>query len=152
MLLKWSFKKLNSLPRPPKAFCRTFYFENPVLQSGSQKSPKLLDNPWWGFQVVHIIFTINWRRTVPSHADNCFKLHFGFLKKLCSWLRISDRRNHNVWFQNMLVNERPTCYLGVLGGRSIVSVANGSCEGAKNLDVLVHVRKVVTHHLEGIQR
>lgn len=49
-------------------------------------------------------------------------------------------------------HDRYKCYLSVLGGRSIVSVAGGSCEEAKNVEVLGPGKSVVHHHAEGIRR
>lgn len=76
--------------------------------------------------------------TAPLCASHFLVIFFCSLKTLCTLLGICDKRYHSL----MLPENAPdkhNWYLMVLGGRSIVSGADGSCERVKIGDVLLLV-------------
>lgn len=97
------------------------------------------------------LFLPSFEIVIPTHV-----VATAFVYTLTVWIRCAlvlecvIRRDHYRMISKTAV-DRHNHYLWYLGGRSTVSVANGTCEEAISNHVLVPGRSVVKHHTEGTQ-
>lgn len=89
--------------------------------------------------------------TTPCVLRTASESTFRCLQNQCFGLRMPDKRNHHR-MPSKFADGKPTWYQRSLGGRSILSVSNGTCEEAKSVDVLAPSKSLVKHHVESIQR